>query len=300
MARSPDRVSPFLIELVETVIAPGDFETGHGTQRIVGAQKDDQRFETGLGVLAMISGELAGHIEKGQPSVRLRGRVDPQGGSLGVVLHELVEDVVLRDGHLCPAVVGCARQGVSQIPAVHAEIVVETGDVGNRGARSALPVVLDLVHEVTRSEQRHRQFPERQCRSEPLLESAQQQLQVDREPAGPGITRVAVLGPAQFVGDDCRVGDVGVEDGTALKNRVSANHRWPPVDAGEYPPPRSPPEFRASDRTAVVGDHSPTPPGLLWVCHPVGSGHARQSGHLLSSISRPHWETPSTRRGCVR
>src|SRR5215207_276996 len=118
-----------------------------------------------------------------------------------------------------------AHQGVPEVPPVDTEVVVDPLYPGYGGTSPPLPIVLHLVHELARPEQRERGLPPARCVAQLLLELADQELQVERQ------TPVAVivgipeeLLPAHLAGDDRWPREVGVVDGPALeavRQRVS-------------------------------------------------------------------------------
>src|SRR5215217_8342703 len=98
--------------------------------------------------------------------------------------------------------------------------------------------------------QRARQLPGRHLGAEALIDVTDQQLKIQWDAAEAGVARVAeVIAPAQLVGDDRRVRQVGVEDRAALK---TVRQR---VADGDQPVPRSPALIDIHLDVKVTGRH---------------------------------------------
>ena len=163
--------------------------------------------------------EFAGHVEQGQAFVAgVDMRVHPQRRPVGGVVDQRDQQVVggVRGGR--GAGIEGLVQGVVQIPAEHREGVVVAADVrhlraGPRSQYSSMSfITLRARSAASGISKRFRVGPKRS------LEVPQQVLDVQRKSAQPRVSRVAEpIEPAELVGDDRTVGQIGVVDGQTLE-----------------------------------------------------------------------------------
>jgi hypothetical protein len=118
------------------------------------------------------------------------------------------------------------RQGIAQVPAVDADVLVPLVQLRRRAAVAPFPVVLVRVGELLQSDRQHRPFQQANGVAEPILQPAQQALDVERQATeGPAVRwddewrvqrRGHLCGPRKARGEDRPAGhslSQGVADG---------------------------------------------------------------------------------------
>lgn len=120
-------------------------------------------------------------------------------------------------------------QSVTKIPPVDRKAVIDRRERRRFAARPTLPVVLHLIHEPACSKECERNLPEVEPWAEALFEGAEQQFDVEWEPARTAVSgKAEPIEPAQLVSNDRRIRQIGIEDRPALKSlrqRVADDHQ---------------------------------------------------------------------------
>ena len=264
--RPPHRVLALLAHVLVVVAAPLDLQVGDAAQRVVRAEEHHERLDPVVVVFtAVLAERLRGLEQRHRARPLVPARVHAQRGPGAVVLDDLVQQRVVGRGDRRLARLGGARERVADVPPVDREAVVVAGDHRRRRAGAALPVVLDLVHDLPGAEQRQRQLPRADVGAVAVLEVAQDVLQVQRQSAGPAVARVAVAAePPQLAGDDRRVGEVRVVDRAALEA------------LGE----------RVADRDQAVPGRPASALGRVVAERGIEHGRARTHRHTLDDLFR--------------
>ncbi|MFF1551874.1 DUF3322 domain-containing protein [Rhodococcus erythropolis] len=219
----PHRVIALTIRVAEVVATPLDPKFGDGAERIVGTEEDDQSFDAFLAQLRCCVERRHALLGVGA------SRQNSQCCAFAVVLDDLADQVVVR---LVKSILAALRglgQSITKIPPVDRKVVVDRRERRRFAARSAFPVVLHLVHEPACSKECERNLPEVEPWAEALFEGAEQQFDVEWEPARAAVSgKAELIEPAQLVSNDRRIRQLGIEDRPALKSlrqRVSDDHQ---------------------------------------------------------------------------
>lgn len=167
VARAPDGVVLLRVEVAEVVTTPADLEIDDRPQSVVRTEEHDQRLDTAVGLRIMVSAELPGGIEQRQRFCLVRPiGVDVRRGAIVGVLDELRDQIVLGVADPLLALRVRQAQGIPEIPAVDGQGMVVRAQDRRHPARTALPVVLDVVHESPAGEQRQSDLAQPDIRPE--------------------------------------------------------------------------------------------------------------------------------------
>src|SRR5205085_433728 len=108
-------------------------------------------------------------------------------------------------------------EGIAQIPAPDRKVMFDSDTGWDVRAGATFPPILNLGEDVSQFKVRERNFPPIDSAAEAFLQAANDVLDVERQPAKSVVARMSEgRVPTHLPRNDHRVGDLGVEDRSAL------------------------------------------------------------------------------------